>query len=512
MPIMPEPDPLPPMTPDPHAASPGLAPGAPTAAVPAALSAFLRGIERRGAVLAELQSGDPTAGDAALAAAMRAFRAVGPGEPMARWPLRFWSLLLATPQLRWPPPGRGGDEDATWLARVSPGPRAAILLRLAAGLDEGDAAHALAIARPVYRRALRRALPRREDGRADPAAWLRLRAHVHRRIKTLPDDRLAQLARLREDALSGRHPAAPAPAPERPRWIGNVLRAGVALCLLAFLASFLPWWRLGGELQKEALPVEQPAQRFDEQTALLTHRDFELLADPEGMALAEDLAFLSWVSVQPEITETDDAETGDATGDDATGAGTGTASVAAAQGTVRDAPTDLGVLVETRRREWAALDEAERAAFQQRLATWNQLPHDKAGVQREQYYALQALDGVDRALLRGIRGDFEALSDATQRELRARWADITLTEQRGWLLGPRLGVNFAELSPLLLQVPRDQRQPLLDMLRVMTPEERADLAVLAYRTPPQERDALRRALLETTDANRAAWLRLRMER
>jgi len=44
----------------------------------------------------------------------------------------------------------------------------------------------------------------------------------------------------------------------------------------------------------------------------------------------------------------------------------------------------------------------------------------------------------------------------------------------------------------------------------MTPEERADLAVLAYRTPPQERDALRRALLETTDANRSAWLRLRL--
>lgn len=305
---MPEPDSLPPMTPDPHAASPGRAPGAPTAAVPAALSAFLRGIERRGAVLAELQCGDPAAGDAALAAAMRAFRAVGPGEPMARWPLRFWSLLLATPQLRRPPPGSGGDEDAAWLGRVAPGPRAAILLRLAAGLDEGDAAHVLAIARPVYRRALRRALPRRDDGRADPAAWLRLRAHVHRRIKTLPEDRLAHLARLREDALTGRPPPAPALEPARPRWIGIALRAGVALCVVLFLASFLPWWRLGGELHKEALPIEAPAERFDEQTALLTHRDFDLLADPEGVALAEDLAFLSWLSAQPEITEVREAQ------------------------------------------------------------------------------------------------------------------------------------------------------------------------------------------------------------
>lgn len=289
------------MTTDPHAAPPDRTPGAAPAAVPAALAAFLRGIERRGAVLAELQCADPIAGDAALAAAMRAFRSVGPGEPMARWPLRFWSLLLATPQLRRPLPGGRGDPDAAWLMRLSPGPRAAILLRLAAGLDEGDAAHALGIPRPVYRRALRLALPRREDGRADPAAWLRLRAHVHRRIKTLPTDRLSNLARLREDALAGRHEPTHAPPPSRPRWQLPLLRAGALACALLFIATFLPWWRLGGELRRESLPVERPAATFDEETALLTHRDFALIADPEGAALAEDLAFLSWLSTQPEI-------------------------------------------------------------------------------------------------------------------------------------------------------------------------------------------------------------------
>src|SRR5690606_26903821 len=185
------------MTAEHHAAPHERAPGARTAAVPAAVAAFLRGIERRGAVLAELQCADPVAGDAALAAAMRAFRAVGPSEPMARWPLRFWSLLVSTPQLRQPMPASDADPDAAWLAGLSPGPRAAILLRLAAGLDEGDAAHALGIPRPTYRLALRRALPRRDDGRADPAAWLRLRVQVHRRIKTLPAERLATLARLR---------------------------------------------------------------------------------------------------------------------------------------------------------------------------------------------------------------------------------------------------------------------------------------------------------------------------
>lgn len=175
-------------------------------------------------------------------------------------------------------------------------------------------------------------------------------------------------------------------------------------------------------------------------------------------------------------------------------------------------PTDLGVLVETRRQAWAAMTQAERTAFEQRLEAWNRLPHDHAGAQRERYFALQALDGVDRALLRESGELFESLPDQVRRGLRERFAELTVTEQRGWLLGPRLGANYAELSSLLLQVSPEQRQPLLDVLRVMTPEERADLAVLAYRTPAQERDALRRALLETTHANRAAWLRLRLER
>ena len=54
-----------------------------TPAAPNALSAFLRGIERRGALFAELQCGDRDAGDAALAAAMRAFRNHAGEWPMA---------------------------------------------------------------------------------------------------------------------------------------------------------------------------------------------------------------------------------------------------------------------------------------------------------------------------------------------------------------------------------------------------------------------------------------------
>ncbi|MCA1714107.1 MAG: hypothetical protein LC715_02915, partial [Gammaproteobacteria bacterium] len=62
------------------------------AAAPAALTAFLRGIERRGALFAQLQCGDAIAGDSALAAAMGAFRKAAEQTPVAGWPRRFWAL------------------------------------------------------------------------------------------------------------------------------------------------------------------------------------------------------------------------------------------------------------------------------------------------------------------------------------------------------------------------------------------------------------------------------------
>src|SRR3546814_7005135 len=56
------------------------------ASAPAALTAFLRGVERRGAVFAQLQVGDAATGDRALVAAMRAFRLPAAKIPFADWP------------------------------------------------------------------------------------------------------------------------------------------------------------------------------------------------------------------------------------------------------------------------------------------------------------------------------------------------------------------------------------------------------------------------------------------
>lgn len=276
---------------------------------PAALAAFLRGVERRGAVLAELQAGDAGAGDAALAAAMRGFRDGVEAAPMADWPRRFWSQLLAEPGLHQRTRVAIPLDATDRLGELGHGPRAALLLRLAAGLSEPDAAAALGVAQPTYRLALQRALPHHADGRADPAAWQQLREQIHRRIKTLPPDRLVRLSSAREDVLRGIGPAAEA-APEpttqdRPRWLVPLLWTLLVLCVLGLAATFWPWSAPGygadpaGRVQVEPLPEpDSPASRYGEETASVTHRDFAMLADPATETAAKDLAFHSWLAAQ----------------------------------------------------------------------------------------------------------------------------------------------------------------------------------------------------------------------
>ncbi|SJZ99832.1 hypothetical protein [Novilysobacter spongiicola] len=277
------------------------------APVPPALAAFLRGVERRGAVLAELQCGDASTGDAALAAAMARFRDEAARMPMGDWPSRFWAMLLAQPGLRGHTAVAMELEASDRLAELGSGPRAALLLRLAAGLEEAEAASVLGVALPSYRLALHRALPRHPDGSADPDAWQRLRREIHRRIKTLPPDRLARLGRIRERALEGGTRATPAEAaevaPRRSRsFIVRLLWALLILCALLFAATFsdrfADWAGLGPDLSgpPSELDASRPASRYSEEAGLVAHRDFELLAEPAAMEEAEQLAFRSWLA------------------------------------------------------------------------------------------------------------------------------------------------------------------------------------------------------------------------
>lgn len=279
---------------------------------PAALAAFLRGVERRGAVLAELQCGDAVAGDAALAAAMCGFRAAAADASMADWPRAFWARLLAQPRMRSRIPLAMALDATDNLAGLGSGPRVALLLRLAAGLTEVDAAAVLGVADPIYRLALRRALPSHPDGRADPEAWQRLREQVHRRIKTLPQERLLRLARAREAALLGQSVGPPPMALAesssvvRPRHLLAVLWTLLALCVAALVATF--WWPGPGGWsgdagdarvrRQELPPAETPASRYGRDAGLIAHRDFALLTDPMVEADTRDLDFHSWLAAQ----------------------------------------------------------------------------------------------------------------------------------------------------------------------------------------------------------------------
>ena len=282
------------------------------ARAPAVLTSFLRGIERRGTVFADLLAGDALLAGQAYAVSLRQFRGQALAQPYTQWPRLYWRTLASATALR-----PGAAAPPRWapafaaLAGLGSGSRAALLLRLVAGLADNDAAAALGVAVPTYRLALQRALPRRADGSADPDAWRALDAAVRQAIHDLPAERLAHLARLREAAVQGRRPELIGPlpppsaaardrSPPRPHArLRGLLWAGVGVCALALAASFV--WPFGwsdgpgADVRVQPLaPADAPAARFDAASALLTERDFELLAAGPLRPPADDPAFYAW--------------------------------------------------------------------------------------------------------------------------------------------------------------------------------------------------------------------------
>jgi hypothetical protein len=175
-------------------------------------------------------------------------------------------------------------------------------------------------------------------------------------------------------------------------------------------------------------------------------------------------------------------------------------------------PAPLQQQLRARAAKLQALAPEQRQALQQRLSAWDALPVAERRELREHWQAWQSLPLQQQWQLRTAATAFAALPPEQQQALRARFAQLDGSVRRGWLLGPALGADYARLQPLLMQVPATQREPLLAVLRAMTPAELDDLATLAQRTAPPQRDALRRDLISTSAANRAAWLRARLDR
>ncbi|GGJ97219.1 DUF3106 domain-containing protein [Luteimonas terricola] len=470
------------------------------AAAPTALGAFLRGVERRGLVFARLLAGSREAGDDALAWALERFAGEAGRIAFGEWPRRFWSLLLAAPALRRTPSDPGWDPRFEWLSRIGHGPRAALLLRLVAGLAESDAASVLGIARPTYRLGLQRALPHHADGSADVEAWQALGQAAQDMQRALPPGSLALSLRLGERVGDGTGDAAPPRASGR-QPAGRGVRAALWLVALVTLgglgATFVAIDRLPegldeapGHILSEPLSMaEPPAGRYADEDALALHPDLGLLLDGEDQdAAAADPAFHAWLVAEARANA--DA--------DAASAGVAASAAAIARPEPRSRPATERL---------AALDPAARTRLVQRRDQWDALPHAERGDRRERWQAWHDFSATERAQLRQVVAGFALRSPDEQAALRARFDAMDASERHGWLLGPDLGADYPRLHPLIAQVPLDARTALLEALRGLDPQARDDLAVLAARTPPQARAELRIELLAIPAAQRGRWLR-----
>ena len=264
-----------------------------------ALVAFLRGIERRAWVFALTQCGDEALARQALSAALQEFVVESRGEEIARWPLHFWTALLRQPGLT-----RVRDDGHTPLAGLTVGPRAALLLRLVAGLDFAHAADVLGVGESAYRFALSRALA--DWARVDPApgALEALRDDLLFQVKHLDPARADDLAALRAAALAPGTPVAAPLASSSPfvrlrsrRWPVWALVALVVLAL-AFAATFVvPFGNPLAPNATEALPVGAATSPpgYDD-PSVVTHPDYALLAASADRSAIDDVALLSWIA------------------------------------------------------------------------------------------------------------------------------------------------------------------------------------------------------------------------
>lgn len=490
-----------------------------------ALSAFLRGIERRAFVFAELQCGSMDVAQTALGQAMRAFRTVSAITPLSGWPAAFWSLLLAQPELS------EGESGEPALAALGSGPRAALLLRLVAGLDFPHAAQVLGVSEPTYRFALQRALLQLGEAGVSFARLGELRERLHRQVKTLSPERVEALTALRQRVLSDQPEPEPPPPRAWPRWLLWILLLVLAL---AFAATW--WWPPGGTAPAggpEALPEKAPAlpPSMSEASDIVTHPDYLQLAEPEAQSLAGDLALLSWShadhGIGPAIADLPapvagpDAEAGAAASrDDVTTAADDVADSAdfarlpSAQRQLL-APLagawpglDAEVRLRMRRQavHWLSLSEIEREALRERIRQWDQQPPAERARQRAPFAAWQALPERERQHLRAIAEAWKALPEAQQQALRAEFEALPPDSRQDWWLGPVLGADFSTLRPLFAFVPMDEREQWLALLHGLDAGTRAELAVLARRLPASQREALRRELVLADGAEQRAEL------
>ena len=455
----------------------------PDAPSPAAVTAFLRGLDRRARLFASVQAGDALAAQHAMAVVARVFTGEAGQWPIAEWPRQYWRLLLAAPSLR-KPPVEVPTPQLPGIGRLPVETRAAVLLHLVAALDDADASAALGIDIETYQARIRDALPRDALGQPDVDVWRAWRAAAERELARAaepeapavePPSNAGAASALRGEVDSA--PALDARHRRRMRW----LWAGVALCVAAMVATFflhprgrevLDQWR--AEIKREPLDAAAaPKARFDAADIAL-HPDRELLAAPGELEVARQLPLLAWLG-----DAADDAKAADAP-----------------RLPVVIAPLDAVVA--------APANDADDIA--RRMRAWDGLPPKQRALQRGAWVAWRALQPAERIRLRGIAARWQRVDAQEQDALRTRFRGLPADVRQGWWLGPKMGRDWPRVAPLFAFVPEMQRGPLLALLRAADSEDIDALERLAQITPPEARDALRLDLLRVPAPQRRAWM------
>lgn len=166
------------------------------------------------------------------------------------------------------------------------------------------------------------------------------------------------------------------------------------------------------------------------------------------------------------------------------------------------------LLANTKR--WQAMDSAAHDAFGHRSADWQALSPAERARRRARYAAWRALPPDDQARIRAAAARFAALPAAQQATMRARFAMQDANRQLDWLSGPSTGEWIGQARALFAFVPDGERDATLRMLQALPADTRGQLFTLARRLPDDQRERLRKQLLATDPAQRAALLRQRM--
>ncbi|MEO6173134.1 MAG: sigma-70 region 4 domain-containing protein, partial [Arenimonas sp.] len=167
-------------------------------------------------------------------------------------------------------------------------PRAALLLRLVAGLDFSHAAQVLGISENTYRFALERGLEQLHAAGFDFQELERLRDGFFDEVKQLPVEVI-------------KHQELPAVELSEPVDIVIVeanetkktsSRKWWLLMLVFAVGALAVWW---WTIEQAAPVVSKPIALSDIQNAVI-HPDYDVIANPEIQTQVEDLAFLSWLA------------------------------------------------------------------------------------------------------------------------------------------------------------------------------------------------------------------------